>query len=115
MSKRSRLVIKTKEAEALMKLRRLKGLSVRKTADLLGVSHTLVHHLEIGRANISQRYIDNFLKTLNYSSGDWKLFLQPGQKNKKLISKKITEDCVSKLNKLSEEQLRLIQLFIEKI
>lgn len=47
---------------------------MRKVADLLGISHTMVNHLEIGRANISEDYVQKFLKTLNYNEEDCKTF-----------------------------------------
>jgi len=49
MGKRTKIINVTKESKALKQIRMMKGLSVRKVADLLNVSHTLVSHLELGR------------------------------------------------------------------
>ncbi|HXH76154.1 MAG TPA: helix-turn-helix transcriptional regulator [Bacteriovoracaceae bacterium] len=105
----------TKEALALRQLRILKGLSVRKAADLLNVSHTLVNHLEIGRANISETYVQNFLKALGYSSDDWHIAVMGKKKSGNLTKSKITEDCLNRIEALPEEKLRLIQSILANL
>ncbi len=109
MGRRTKIISVTKESKALKKLRTMKGLSVRKVADLLGVSHTLVSHLELGRANISKEYIGKFLKALHFSPEDWRIVLGGGKKSDFLAKDKMAEDCFSKLQELPEDKLRLLQ------
>jgi transcriptional regulator with XRE-family HTH domain len=115
MSKRSRIVMKTNEAEALRKLRELRSLSVRKAAERLGISHTLVNHLELGRANISRKYIHHFLKTFNFSEEEWTILMGGTTKNKKLENEVILRACIAKLEKLPDDKRRLIQSMLENL
>jgi transcriptional regulator with XRE-family HTH domain len=108
MGRRTKFISITKESEALKKLRMLSGLSVRKLADELNVSHTLVSHLELGRANVNGAYIEKFLKTLNYSNEDWEIAVSGGKKSKSFVKNKMTEDCYDKLKNLSDEKLQLL-------
>lgn len=114
MSKRTKIIIKTKEAEALRRLREMRGLSVRKAADLLGISHTMVNHLEIGRANISEEYIEKFLKALNLSHEDWKSLVAGALKKTAPDRRKLIEECNFLLQRLSEDKLRVIQNMLAK-
>lgn len=108
MGRRTKFISITKESEALKKLRMLSGLSVRKLANDLNVSHTLVSHLELGRANVNRAYVDKFLKVLNFSYEDWEIAVTGGKKSKSFVKNRMTEDCYDKLKNLSEEKLKLL-------
>jgi len=108
MGRRTKIISITKESEALKKLRILSGLSVRKLADELNVSHTLVSHLELGRANVNESYVENFLKALKFTYEDWEIAISGGKKSKSFVKNKMTEDCYSKLKNLPEEKLKLL-------
>src|SRR5690606_3548177 len=105
MGKRTKIINVTKESKALKQIRMMKGLSVRKVADLLNVSHTLVSHLELGRANINESYIDKFLDALELSREDWTIAIGGGKKAQIQAKAKITEDCFKKLKGLPEDKL----------
>ena len=108
MGRRTKIISITKESEALKKLRELSGLSVRKLADKLNVSHTLVSHLELGRANVNESYVEKFLKTLKFSFEDWEIAVSGGKKSKSFVKNKMTEDCYDKLKSLPDEKLKLL-------
>jgi len=108
MGKRTKIINVTRESKALKQMRMMKGLSVRKVADLLNVSHTLVSHLELGRANISEAYLDNFLGALDLTWDDWKIAIGGGKKAQAQSKTKITEDCLKKLKGLPEDKLMLL-------
>lgn len=108
MGRRTKIISVTKESEALKKLRMLSGLSVRKLADELNISHTLVSHLELGRANVSKPYVENFLKALKFSYEDWEIAVSGGKKSKSFVKNKMTEDCYDRLKNLSDEKLQLL-------
>lgn len=108
MGRRTKIISITKESEALKKLRMLSGLSVRKLADELNVSHTLVSHIECGRANVSESYVEKFLKVLNFSREDFEIAVSGGRKSKSFVKNKMTEDCYDKLKNLSEDKLKLL-------
>lgn len=75
MGRRTKIIRVTRESKALKRMREMKGLSVRKLAELLNVSHTLVSHLELGRANILEAYVDKFLSALGCSWEEWRTVL----------------------------------------
>lgn len=108
MGKRTKIIIETRQSKTLKQMRKMSGLSVRKVADLLNVSHTLVSHLELGRANISEAYIDQFLKALNLSWEDWNIAIGGGKKAKAQTKTRIAEDCFKKLKGLPEDKLMLL-------
>ena len=115
MSKRSRIIKVSKESNALKRLRILKGLSVRKAADALNISPTLVSHIELGRANISKTYIENFLNTLGFSREDWEMSLGGEKKLKTIVKDKLPQDLIKKISGLSEENLNLVQSIINRL
>lgn len=115
MSKRTKIVIKTKEAEALKRLREFRGISVRKLADLMGKSHTMVNHLELGRANINQEYIHSFLKHLSFTQEDWENFMGGTKKRIHAEESKALEECIRKLRTLSNEKLQLVQSILANL
>lgn len=115
MGRRTKIIKVTKESNALKQLRTMKGLSVRKVADLLDVSHTLVSHLELGRANISEAYLEKFLKELDLNWEDWKIALGGGKKAQTQVKSKIAEDCFKKIKGLSEDKLMLLNSILKGI
>lgn len=115
MSKRSGTVVRTREADALRKMREIKGLSVRKVADLLGVSHTLVNHLELGRANIQQDYLQKFLRDLKFSKEEWESLLGGGNRKMQIEKVKIMEECIAKIKKFSPEKLRMARSMLQNL
>ena len=108
MGRRTRIICITRESKALKQLRLMKGLSVRKLADRLGVSHTLVSHLELGRANISKSYVDQFLQALVFSRDDWRLALGGERSSQSMARNKLNKDCMAKIEELPEEKLKLL-------
>jgi transcriptional regulator with XRE-family HTH domain len=115
MGKRTKMVIKTKEADALKRLRIINGLSVRKLADMMGLSHTMVNHLELGRANIGQEYIKKCLMILNYNKEDWEILTGGQTKRIQADETKTLEECIRKLRTLSKEKLKLVQSFLANL
>jgi transcriptional regulator with XRE-family HTH domain len=115
MGRRTKIITITRESKALKELRSMKGYSVRKVADLMGISHTLVSHLELGRANISEAYVKKFLKTLEFSLEDWEVVLQEGKKSKALSKNKIENDCFELMQGLSTEKLKLLKSVLNNL
>ncbi len=114
MSNRTKIVIKTKEADALKKLREMRGLSVRKLADMMGISHTLVNHLEVGRANISEQHINKLLEATNFDHKEWQILLKSGVNGKKQQRSQIREECIFLISQLPENKLQQIYQILKK-
>jgi transcriptional regulator with XRE-family HTH domain len=101
MSKRNKIIIRTPESEALITLRKKSELSIRKLADLMGISPSKVHQMESGRGNIGEDYIANFLRATNYCWPDW---------NEKIggndSSQPLREECHGIIDTLSVSRLK---------
>lgn len=115
MGGRTKIITVTCESKALKELRSMKGYSVRKVADLMGVSHTLVSHLELGRANISEAYVKKFLKALEFSFEDWEIVLHQRKKSKSLTKSRIADDCFDLMQGISAEKLKLLKSVLNNL
>ena len=115
MGRRTKIIRVTRESKALKRMREMKGLSVRKLAELLNVSHTLVSHLERGRANISEAYIEKFLTALCCSWEEWRIALSGEKKTQTLAKDKLNQDCLKKIQGLSEDKLMLLDSILKEI
>lgn len=71
MSKRNQIIKETAESLALKELRNHSGLSARKLAEQMKVSHTRVYQMESGREDITEEYIEKFLEAVQVSRVDW--------------------------------------------
>jgi len=57
----------TREGRVLKTLRQSRKLSMRDAAELIGKSNTLVCHAENGRLDLTEVYIEDFLRAYGYS------------------------------------------------
>jgi transcriptional regulator with XRE-family HTH domain len=103
MSKRNNIVIQTQESKALKAFRIRAGVSLRKLSELMDLSKTRIHQMEIGRDEISEDYIEHFLLGLGLSISDWKL--EVGEKDNFF---KLREECHSLLNGIDKDKLGLV-------
>ena len=100
MSKRNEIVLQTEESKALKALREKGDLSIRKVADLMGISKTRVSQMESGRDNIPKEYIAKFLQALELSWQDWAYHI--GKRDKKYT---LREQCNEVLASLEPSKL----------
>lgn len=107
--KRCLISIETKEAKALKAMREFRGVSVRRLSEKLNMSHSAVHQLETGRANIQDEYIQRFIAALNYTSRDWSIFLCETHELDELKQK-----CLTLVHEMQPYQFKKIyQLLLE--
>jgi transcriptional regulator with XRE-family HTH domain len=71
MGKKKEVVHETRESKALKAFRLGKDLSLRKLADLMGLSKSRVAQLESGRGKINEGYIQKFLSVLHIGHEAW--------------------------------------------
>jgi transcriptional regulator with XRE-family HTH domain len=100
MSKRNKIALETAESRALLTLRSKSRLSVRKLAELMGLSKTRISQMEIGRDNISDEYLEKFLTALKLSIEDWEY-----QINKKDPRSDLRSKCQKILSQLAPSKL----------
>lgn len=103
MSRRNKIIKVTSESAALKEMREKCGLSLRKLADLMGISFMRVHQMESGRDNVSEEYVRKFLKATGHSWEDW---------NKKTAKKNphdaLRIKCHEALDAIEPSKLQLI-------
>lgn len=101
--KRNRKIELSKEAIALKNMREFRSMSVRNVGDLLNVSFTTVSHMENGRAKIHREYLENFLKALEFSKEDLKIFVSGKLKDESLKLK-----CLRIIEKMEPSKLEKV-------
>lgn len=102
MGKRTKLVIETASSKALKELRIKREISLQKLADKMGVSKSLVHQVECGRADISDEYLKKVLYALDYSYSDFKFLA--GRRRKENDSG-FREKCLEIIEGLEESKM----------
>lgn len=100
-------VVITDEACALKELRISSEVSIRKLAELMGISKTVCHRMESGRADVSKEYIGFFLKVLGLTQKDWRSYFKKGNDQGKM-KEEILESCIVKLYELDEAKLKRV-------
>lgn len=86
-------------------MRKFRNLSVRSVEDLLGVSFTTVSHMENGRAEIHEEYLNSFLSALEFNTEDWECFVKGKFKENSLRQK-----CIELIETI--EPSKLEKLFV---
>ena len=99
--KRNRRIELSREAIAVKKMREYRSLSLRDVGELLGVSFTTVSHMENGRARVHDEYLKKFLPALNFTSKDFKKFLETNEEFDSLKTK-----CFILIEKMEPEKLK---------
>lgn len=110
MSKRNQVIVMSPEAEALKKLRLKSELSLRKLSEKLNMSFTRVHQMESGRENISEAYLEKFLKALGLNWDDWNSCFEKKDKYSDLRRK-----CHEILDAIEPSKLELIHELITRL
>jgi transcriptional regulator with XRE-family HTH domain len=93
---------------ALKKMRNARGLSLVKTAKLLGLKEALVNHYENGRKEkIPTNYIHHFVMTLGFTMDDWEDFLRH-----RTSIFDVRQECQNFINKLDREKLNAVHIML---
>tara|TARA_Y100000768_G_scaffold387507_1_gene379074 strand:- start:7314 stop:7679 length:366 start_codon:yes stop_codon:yes gene_type:complete len=121
MSKRNLKIIETEESKLLKEMRKEAGLSVRKLAELMGISHTRVYQMESGREDISYEYLNKFNQVLQLDSKDeyncteTRVF-EPMRESKNNNTKNdLVGDCIAILASMDQEKLLTVKTIIERL
>jgi len=103
MSKRNQQIKMSDESIALKNMRIKAGLGIRKLAERMNYSHTRVHQMESGRDEITDSYIEMFLKATGFSKEDWLIEI----KGKDSVNE-LREKCHKALDEIDQSKLQLI-------
>jgi transcriptional regulator with XRE-family HTH domain len=111
MGKRTKLVIETPESKTLKKIRLKREISLQKLADKMGVSKSLVHQAESGRADISNEYLKKVLGALDYTFFDFELLAGKRRKEK---GSDFREKCLLIIQGLEESKLESLFILLSQ-
>ena len=109
--KRHLYVQHNEESVALKKARMLRDLSVRDVGDLMGISHVRIHQMESGRGNITEEFVEQFLRAVDLSFDDWRVLLEDKSDQTDLLR----QLCVERLDRLDQWQLKEAYKFISNL
>lgn len=105
MSKRSQIKRTTMEGRTLRFLREQAGMSLRKVSTLTNFSDSLIHHLETGRMDISNRHLEKLLPAYRTTPETFRMFASGSA----AMPQNLRADCIEVLKRMSVEQLRTVQ------
>ena len=94
----------TKEARILKFMRQSRGLSMRRAANIVGVSEATINHLDNGRMDVHEKWIFKLVGSYGYTYEDFLDYLE----NRKRLPEVTLRDCINLLNQLSPEKLRAV-------
>jgi transcriptional regulator with XRE-family HTH domain len=104
MGKRNKFVKETSESKALRSLRLKSDYSLQQIASLVGLSKTRVSQMESGREDVSNSYIELFIKALKISYQDWEFEIEKEDKG----DNKLREQCHEIVGQIKSEKLELV-------
>lgn len=111
MGKRTKKVSETPSSKALKKLRIKREISLQKLADKMGVSKSLVHQVECGRADISNDYLKKVLCVLNYTYSDFEFF---AGKRRNENDSGFREKCLAIIGGLEESKMEPLFILLSQ-
>ena len=106
--RRSDTKILTKEGRLLAYLRESRNLSMRKTADMIKVSCSMISHAENGRMDVSHTLILKLLNVYGYSYEEFKGMLDGDFK----IPEHTRSECIEIIKRLDEQKLKTVKSFL---
>lgn len=104
MGKRNKFVKETPESKALRSLRLKNDYSLQQISNLVGLSKTRVSQMELGREDISNSYVELFIRALKLSYEDWEAEL--GVKNSD--ENKLRDLCHEIVEQINSEKIELV-------
>jgi len=104
MGKRNKFVKETSESKALRSLRLKNDYSLQQVASLVGLSKTRVSQMESGREDVSNCYIELFIKGLEIAYQDWEAEI--GEENKN--SYRLRDQCHEIVDQIKSKKLELV-------
>ena len=106
--RRSDTKIETPEAKLLGYLRESRSLSMRKAADIIGVSCAIVNHSENGRKDLTQTLIIRFLDAYGYKLEQFEGMLRGHFE----IPEHLRSECIEIIKRLDDQKLKTVKAFL---
>lgn len=96
------------EGRLLAYLRESRNLSMRKAADLIGVSCATINHSENGRKDLTQALIKRFLNAYGYTDEQFKGMLR----GELQIPEHLRSECIEIIKRLDSQKLKTVKAFL---
>jgi transcriptional regulator with XRE-family HTH domain len=93
-----------KEVQVLKTLRKMKGISQDQASALCGYSRPSIGHIENGRIELDQDRITHIVVSYGFEMSEFQRLM-----SEEVLRDEILERCLSKMIRLSEEKLKVIQ------
>lgn len=107
-TRRSDTKIVTDEGRMLAYLRESRSLSMRKAANIIGVSSAVVNHVENGRMDITPSLTLKFLKAYGYGLDEFYGMLE----GKFHIPEHLRSECIEIIKRIDEQKLKTVKAFL---
>lgn len=108
-NRRSDHKIMTKEASVLKHLRESRKLSIRKAANVIGLSDAKLNHAENGRCDLNPALILKVLNGLGYSYEEFQSLVSGSVP----LPTNVYSECVEILKRLDKEKLKTVKAILE--
>lgn len=105
--RRSYKKVITKEVQVLKTLRKMKTISQDQASSLCGYSRPSIGHIENGRIELDQDRITHIVSSYGIEISEFKRLM-----GEEVLRDEVLERCLTKMMKLSEEKLKVIQSLI---
>ena len=102
--RRSYKKVITKEVQVLKTLRKMKAISQDQASSLSGYSRPSIGHIENGRIELDQDRITHIVSSYGFEMSEFQRLM-----SEEVLRDEILERCHSKMIRLSEEKLKVIQ------
>ena len=110
MSRRSYRKIQSKEGKILRFMRKKSGLSLRKVAARVGITDSMICHIDIGRQDLPAGRLDALLGVYGFTRGDFDTYMTG-----KRIPVDLRDECVELLRGLKEEKLKSVYALLSTL
>ena len=98
----------TEESKLIKYLRESRALSMRKAADLIGVSCATINHSENGRKDLTPGLILRFLNAYGYTLEQFEGML----KGEFVIPDHLRSECIEIIKRLDDQKLKTVKAFL---
>ncbi len=108
-NRRSDIKVITKEGRVLKYFRTTRRFSMRRAAQVIGVSEAVVNHVENGRMDVSAKLIKSFLNGYGYSFAEFTAYLQ----EKEQMPTSDLEECLALIRKMDRSKLKTVKAILQ--
>ena len=88
-------------------MRQKSGMTLRRAADAIGISHCMISHIEVGREDVPTRRLEAMVTAYGYTMEDFSAYLE-GRK----MPLNYRDECVELVHGLDQEKLKSVHALL---